>query len=82
MAPDLSVERILRLHGEAQNQEKDLYHFLKEKFPELPVEERLQYLAAILNDFLEEYRWNDEDEIQDEGYLVKRFYPRGGREDA
>ncbi len=82
MSPDLSEERIQRLHGEAQNQSEDLYTFLKKKFPDLPIEERLRYLAAILNDFLEEYRWENDDELKDEGYIVKRFYPKAGAENA
>ena len=82
MSPDLDIEQILRLHGEAQNQGKDLYTFLSGKFPELSVEGRLQYLAAILNDYLEEYRWEDDDELRADGYLVKRFYPKKEKNDA
>ncbi|ADV47219.1 hypothetical protein [Nitratifractor salsuginis] len=75
-ALDLSRGNILKLHTRAQLQDRDLYSFLSETFPELPVEDRLKYLAAILNDFFEEYDFDPEDEMSRDGYRIKRFYPR------
>ncbi|WP_456432408.1 hypothetical protein [Nitratifractor sp.] len=75
---DLSTGTILRLHTRAQMQGDDLYTFLKRGFPQAPVEERLQYLAAILNDYFEEYR-KGEGEIRDGGYRIARFLPKGTR---
>jgi protocatechuate 3,4-dioxygenase beta subunit len=75
-ALDLSPGHILKLHTRAQLQDRDLYSFLSEKFPEIPAEDRLKYLAAILNDFFEEYRFDPEDEMSRDGYRIKRFYPR------
>jgi len=80
MAPrniDLSMGNILKLHTQAQLQNKDLYSFLRQTFPDLSPEERLQYLAAILNDYLEAYDYDPEDEMSIDGYRVKRFLPKG-----
>jgi hypothetical protein len=74
---DLSTGNVLKLHTRAQMQDKDLYSFLKKELPEIGVEERLQYLAAILNDFLEEYDYDPEDEMSMDGYRIKRFFPKG-----
>jgi hypothetical protein len=41
------------------------------------VEDRLKYLAAILNDFFEEYEHDPADEMSIDGYRIKRFMPRG-----
>jgi hypothetical protein len=76
-SPDLSPGNILKLHTRAQLQKDDLYTFLKRELPEISVEERLQYLAAILNDFLEEYDYDNDDEISMDGYWIKRFRPKG-----
>jgi len=76
-SPDLSPGNILKLHTRAQLQKDDLYTFLKRELPEISVEERLQYLAAILNDFLEEYDYDNDDEMSMDGYRIKRFRPRG-----
>jgi len=56
---DLSLENIKNLHNKCKNQKEDLYAFLKKEFPSLSVEERLKYLATILNDFIEEYEWDE-----------------------
>ncbi|WP_456429600.1 hypothetical protein [Nitratifractor sp.] len=82
MAVDLSADAIAALHRKARRQNDDLYTFLKRELPDLGVEERLQTLAAVLNDHLEEYRWEDDDELKDEGYIVKRFYPLPESHDA
>jgi len=81
MQADLSPGTILKLHTRAQFQKEDLYSFLKKELPELDPETRLQYLSAILNDFLEEYRWDPEEEMRMDGYRIKRFFPKG-RNDA
>ena len=73
---DLSQKNILKLHNLAKKQNKDLYSFLKEKFPNICVEDRLKYLSAILNDFLEEYEFDNNDEFRSDGYIIKRFYPK------
>jgi hypothetical protein len=75
--PDLSLGNILCLHTRAQLQKEDLYTFLRKEFPEIPVEDRLKYLAAILNDFFEEYGYDPEDEMSVDGYRIKRFMPKG-----
>ncbi len=74
---DLSVSNILKLHTKAQLQKKDLYSFLKEALPDITPEERLQYLSAILNDYLEAYDFDPSDEYSVDDYIVKRFYPKG-----
>ncbi len=74
---DLSIGNILKLHTKAQQQEADLYTFLKKALPDITPEERLQYLSAILNDHLEAYRFEQSDEYRVDGYIVKRFYPIG-----
>ena len=74
---DLSVGNILKLHTKAQLQKEDLYSFLKKELPDITPEERLQYLSAILNDYLEAYDFDSSDEYSVDGYIVKRFYPKG-----
>ncbi len=76
MKPDLSVENIARLNEEVQKQNDHLYAFLKRQFPELPIDVRLQYLAALLNDFFDDYTFDEKDEMRDEGYVIKKFYPK------
>ncbi len=74
---DLSVGNILKLHTRAQLQKEDLYSFLKKELPDITPEERLKYLSAILNDYLEAYDFDSSDEYSVDGYIVKRFYPKG-----
>ena len=76
MNPDLSEENIARLNEEVQSQSDHLYAFLKRKFPDLPVETRLQYLAAVLNDFFDDYTYDEEEETKDGGYIIKKFFPK------
>jgi len=81
MPLDLSEENISRLHKKCQKQNKDLYLFLKDEFPELNVEERLKYLATILNDFFEDYEFDkDAPRHKDDGYSIVKFFPKGIRE--
>jgi hypothetical protein len=74
---DLSVGNILKLNTKAQLQNDDLYTFLKREFPDISVEDRLKYLSAVLNDFFEAYRFESDDEFSVDGYIIKRFYPKG-----
>jgi len=74
---DLSVGNILKLHTKAQLQSDDLYTFLKRELPNITAEDRLKYLSAILNDFFEAYHYDNEDEFRADGYIIKRFYPKG-----
>ncbi len=74
---DLSIDNILRLNTKAQIQKDDLYTFLKREFPDISAEDRLKYLSAVLNDFFEEYRFDNADEFSADGYVIKRFYPKG-----
>ena len=74
---DLSVGNILKLNTKAQLQREDLYTFLKKTLPDISVEDRLKYLAAILNDCFEGYRFDSKDEFSEDGYIIKRFYPKG-----
>jgi hypothetical protein len=73
---DLSVENIAKLHNKCKNQNDDLYIFLKKEFPDLSVEDRLKYLSTILNDFFEEYKFNQNDRHSDEGYSIVKFFPK------
>jgi hypothetical protein len=76
---DLSIGNILKLHTKAKLQDRDLYSFLKEELPNITPEERFKYLSAILNDYFEEYQFDEKDEFKADGYIIKRFYPK--RED-
>jgi len=74
---DLSVENIAKINAKAQAQNKDLYAFLKYEFADISVEDRLKYLSTILNDHFEDYTFDNKDEYSVDGYIVKRFYPKG-----
>jgi hypothetical protein len=75
---DLSIENIKKLHEKCKKQDKDLYIFLKNEFPDLQIDDRLKYLATILNDFIEEYEWDEHaPRHKDEGYSIVKFYPKG-----
>jgi hypothetical protein len=72
---DLSIENIKKLHEKCKKQNKDLYMFLKEELPEITTEDRLKYLASILNDYIEEYEWDEKAERhKDDGYSIVKFY--------
>jgi hypothetical protein len=72
---DISTQNIQKLFNEAKKSNKDLYSFLKEKFPDIKIEDRLKYLAAILNDYLEHFSYDQNDKLKDEGYLITKFFP-------
>ncbi|GAB6074271.1 hypothetical protein [Nautilia lithotrophica] len=74
---DLSVENIKNLHNKCKKQEKDLYMFLKDEMPNISIDDRLKYLATILNDFIEEYEWDEKaPRHKDEGYSIVKFWPK------
>jgi len=74
---DLSEKNIKKLHQRCKQQDKDLYLFLKDEFPDLSTEDRLKYLATVLNDFLEEYEWDEKaPRHKDEGYSIVKFFPK------
>ena len=75
---DLSIKRIAELHREVMAQKKDLYTFLKKRLPDLSTKERLNVLAAVLNDHFDDYTFNQNDELKDGGYVIKRFFPKSG----
>ena len=74
---DLSVENISKINAKVQAQDKDLYAFLKNEFADISVEDRLKYLSTILNDHFDDYEFDSKDEYSVDGYIVKRFYPKG-----
>jgi len=74
---DLSEKNIKQIHEKCKNQDKDLYMFLKDEFPSLSVEDRLKYLATVLNDFIEEYEWDEKaPRHKDGGYSIVKFKPK------
>jgi hypothetical protein len=74
---DLSEENIKKLHDKCKKQDKDLYMFLKEEMPDISTEDRLKYLASVLNDFLEEYEWDENAKRhKDDGYSIVKFWPK------
>jgi len=73
---DLSVENIAKLHNKCKQQKDDLYIFLKNEYPNISVEDRLKYLSTVLNDFFEEYRFDNNDRHNDEGYSIVKFFPK------
>lgn len=74
---DLSEENIKKLNEKCQNQDKHLYEFLKDEFPELNIEDRLKYLATILNDFFEDYKFDEKvPRHKEEGYSIVKFWPK------
>ncbi|MEO1958079.1 MAG: hypothetical protein ABGX23_00845 [Nautiliaceae bacterium] len=74
---DLSEENIKKLHTKCKAQDKDLYMFLKEEMPDISTEDRLKYLATVLNDFLEEYEWDEKaPRHKDDGYSIVKFWPK------
>ena len=74
---DLSVENIKKLHEKCKAQDKDLYMFLKEEMPDISTEDRLKYLATVLNDFIEEYEWDEKvPRHSDGGYSIVKFWPK------
>jgi len=73
---DLSIEYIKSLHEKIQAQDDDMYTFLQQEFPDMVVEDRLKYLAAILNDFFDDYTFDENDEMSRDGYIIKRFFPK------
>jgi len=74
---DLSEENIKRLNDKCQAQDKHLYEFLKDEFPDLNTEDRLKYLATILNDYFEDYDFDEKAERhKEDGYSIVKFWPK------
>ena len=45
--------------------------FLKKEFPDISIEDRLKYLATILNDFFEDYEFDENaPRHKDEDYSI------------
>ena len=43
----------------------------------MDIENRLKYLSTILNDFLEEYEYDEKaPRHKDEGYSIVKFFPK------
>jgi len=77
---DLSEENIKRLNDKCQTQDKHLYEFLKDEYPEITTEERLKYLATVLNDHFEDYDFDEKAERhKEDGYSIVKFWPRGNK---
>ncbi len=75
--PDLSVDNIKRLNEKCQKQNKHLYEFLKEEYPGLSTEERLKYLATVLNDYFDDYEFDEKVErYKEDGYSIVKFRPK------
>ena len=73
---DLSEENIKRLNEKCQKQDKHLYEFLKEEFPDISIDDRLKYLATILNDHFEDYDFDEKAQRhKEEGYSIVKFWP-------
>jgi Fe-S oxidoreductase len=74
---DLSIKNIKKLHEKFKTQNGHLYEFLKKEFPELSTEDRLKYLASVLNDYIEEYEWDEKAERhREDGYSIVKFYSK------
>lgn len=72
----MDLKELEKLHEKCQEGECDLYSFLEEALPELSIEERLQVMAEILNDFLDEYEYDVEDKLKRESYSITKFFPK------
>jgi len=72
----VDLKRIEELHKECKKGDKDLYSFLEERHPELSIEERLKMMAEVLNEYLEEYHYDQADKLKKEGYSITRFVPK------
>ena len=74
---DLSEENIKKLNDKCQRQNKHLYEFLKEEYPDISTDERLKYLATVLNDHFEDYEFDEKAERhKEDGYLIVKFWPK------
>jgi DNA-binding transcriptional regulator GbsR (MarR family) len=77
---DLSVENIKKLNEKCQKQDKHLYEFLKEEYPEISTEDRLKYLATVLNDHFDDYEFDEKAERhKEDGYSIVKFWPKGNK---
>jgi hypothetical protein len=67
---------IKEIHQKCQKQSEDLYSFLEKELPSLTVDERLKVMAEVLNDYLEEYEYNQKDKLKKEEYSITKFFPK------
>jgi len=67
---------IKKLHQKCQEGECDLYSFLEKELPELGIEDRLKVMAEILNDYLEEYEYDQSDKLKRNEYSITKFKPK------
>ena len=69
---------IKTLHSKCKEGTCDLYSFLEKELPDLDIEARLKVMAEILNDYLEEYDYNQADKLKRDSYSITKFYPKKG----
>ncbi len=67
---------IKKLHQECKEGKEDLYSYIAKKFPDKSTEERLKVMAHILNDYLEEYEYDQKNKLKENGYLITKFFPK------
>ncbi|BCD62979.1 MULTISPECIES: hypothetical protein [Nitratiruptor] len=72
----MDLAKINALHQKCKERGCDLYSFLEEEFPDIAIEDRLKIMATILNDYLEEYTYNQTDKIKREDYSITKFFPK------
>ncbi|BCD68780.1 hypothetical protein [Nitratiruptor sp. YY09-18] len=72
----MDLEKIKKLHNSCQEQEHDLYSYLEKTLPELDIEERLKVMASILNEYLDEYEYNQKDKLKRQDYSITKFFPK------
>jgi len=72
----MDLKEIKELNQKCQAQKKDLYSFLEEEFPDMAIEKRLEVMANVLNEHLEDYTYNQADKLKKEGYAITKFYPK------
>ncbi len=72
----MDLKRIEELHKECKKGDKDLYSFLEERHPDISIEDRLKLMAEVLNEYLEEYDYDQSDKLKKEGYSITRFVPK------
>ncbi len=72
----MDLAKIRSLHEKCKEEGCDLYSFLEKEFPDIPIEDRLKIMAAVLNEHLEEYSYDQADKLKKEGYAITKFFPK------
>ena len=67
---------IKKLHEKCKTQQSDLYSFLEKELPELSIEDRLKLMAEVLNEYLEEYNYDNTKKIKRDAYSITQFHPK------